>query len=119
LDNIDNILGKFNNILKDKNIDLNSILSDEEKEAGNSSDSSNNSDSDSQMDFNFDLDTILKMKQIFNKINSNNNNPRNTLLNSLKPFLREDRKKKLNQYIQISNLLGIISLLNENSGDEN
>lgn len=119
MDNIDNILGKFNNILKDKNIDLNSILSDEEKEAGNSSDSSNNSDSDSQMDFNFDLDTILKMKQIFNKINSNNNNPRNTLLNSLKPFLREDRKKKLNQYIQISNLLGIISLLNENSGDEN
>jgi len=100
---MNDIIGKFNDILKEKDIDMGKILGDEPQS--------------NPLDFDFDLDTIIKMKNIFSQIN-NTNNPRNTLLNSLKPFLRDERKKKLDQYIKIANLLGVITILNENSGDK-
>ena len=40
------------------------------------------------------------------------NTPRNNLLYSLKPFLREEKKKKLDQYIKIANLLKVLEILN-------
>lgn len=91
------IINKFNNILKDKNIDLGKILGDEPESH--------------PLDFDFDLDTILKFKKIFNQINDSNC-PRNNLLYSLKPFLREEKKQKLDQYIKIANLLKVLELLN-------
>lgn len=94
-----NIINKFNNILKDKDINLGKILGDEEEK-------------NDALNFDFDLDTILKFKSIYQKINDNNN-PRNRLLYSLKPFLRESRKKKLEEYIKIANLLGVISIIND------
>ena len=94
-----NIISKFNNILNDKNINLGKILSDEEEK-------------NEPLNFDFDFDTILKFKNIYQKINDNNN-PRNRLLYSLKPFLRESRKKKLDEYIKIANLIGVISLIND------
>ena len=75
-----NVIGKFQDIMKKKNIDLNSILNS----SNNSSSNTENTDKSSS-DFNLDINTILKMKQIFDKMN-NNNNPRNNLLLSLKPF---------------------------------
>jgi hypothetical protein len=101
---MNDIINKFNNILKDKNIDIGKILKDEEPER--------------PLDFNFDLDTIIKFKNIFNDIN-NKNNPRNALLTSLKPFLRENRQKKLDQYIKIANLLGVLAILNKDSDEKN
>lgn len=98
--NMNDIINKFNNILKDKNIDIGKVLEDEKQ--------------GSPLDFNFDLDTILKFKNVFSKVN-NNNNPRNALLKSLKPFLRENRKQKLDTYIQIANILGVLAILNEDS----
>lgn len=95
-----NILNKFNNILKDKDINLGKILEDEDEK-----------DKSEPLDFNFDLETIIKFKNIYQKINDNNN-PRNRLLYSLRPFLRESRKKKLDEYIKIANLLGVITIIN-------
>lgn len=105
-EDMSNVLGKFQDILKEKNIDLNSVLgSSSNSQNSNNINSENNSNS-----FDFDINTILKMKSILDKIN-NNNNPRNNLLYSLKPFLRDDKKEKLDQYIKISNILSIIELL--------
>lgn len=102
------IINKFNNILKDKNIDINNIINN----TNSNTDSNNN---DTKINFDFDINTLLKFKKIFDGVN-NNNNPRNSLLNSLKPFLRENRKEKLDQYIKIANILYILNFLNE-SGD--
>ena len=38
-------------------------------------------------------------------------NPRSKLLLSLKPYLKEDRKSKLDQYIQLSKLMEILPFL--------
>ena len=93
------VIGKFNSILKEKNIDLNEILGDKEG-------------SSEPLNFDFDLDTILKLKSIYQKINDNNSS-RNRLLYSLKPFLRKSRQQKLEEYIKIANLLNVISLMND------
>ena len=101
-----NVIGKFQDIMKEKNIDLNSILNS----STNASSNTENTDK-SNSDFNLDINTILKMKQIFDKMN-NNNNPRNNLLLSLKPFLREEKREKLEQYLKISNLLSVLEIMN-------
>jgi len=108
--NLNELIGKFNDILKEKNIDLGKVLGDDDSKSNFS-----NKLEDEQpnpLNFDFDLDTILKFKSIYQKINDINN-PRNRLLYSLKPFLRDSRKKKLDEYIRIANLLGVLSLLND------
>ena len=97
--NFNDIIGKFNDILKEKNINLGEIIGDNEEK-------------NEPLNFDFDLDTIIKFKNIYKKINDNNN-PRNRLLYSLKPFLRESRKEKLDEYIKIANLIGVIGLMND------
>ncbi len=104
------IFSKFQNILKEKDIDLNSFTSasgfNNQNEACNSSTPSENSD------FNLDIETILKIKDIISKINQNRDCPRNKLLHSLKPFLEETKQEKLEQYIKIANLLTILESQN-------
>ena len=63
-----------------------------------------------------DFETILKMKTIFEKIN-NKDNPRNKLLYSLKPYLRESRQKKLDQYVNLLSISEITKLFKKEKGD--
>ena len=92
------IINKFSDILKDKNIDLNNI-------AGGNPPPTENSD------FSLDIDTILKIKDIIAKINKNQNCPRNKVLHSLEPYLEESKREKLEQYIKIANLLSVLENL--------
>ena len=98
--NLEDVINKFNNILKDKDINLGEIFKNEEESPENS------------QDFNIDIETLLKFKDIFQKMNDNSN-PRNRLLYSLKPFLEDSRKKKLDEYIKIANLLVIMNVLTD------
>ncbi len=50
--------------------------------------------------FNLDFDTIIKIKSILDKFNSYNNSPDANLLLSLKPYLNNNRKNKIEKYIQ-------------------
>ena len=63
---------------------------------------------------NIDINTMMKMKSILEKMN-NSNDPRSNLLYSLKPYLREERKDKIDQYANLLNFANIADLLkNEN-----
>jgi len=95
------IINKFSNILKEKNINLNSNSGDEE----------NSSSPISQPSDDFDIDTILKIKDIMSKINANQNCPRNQLLKALKPYLENTKQEKLDQYIKIANIISILDNL--------
>ena len=97
--NLNDIVEKFNNILKDKDINLGEIFE-------------NNEDTTNNSDFNIDIETLLKLKDFFQKMNDNNN-PRNRLLYSLKPFLKDSRKDKLDKYIKIANLLVIMNIITD------
>lgn len=92
---------------------LNNKTSDEnENSYRDTSDSSSNSSIP-----NIDFDTILKFKSAFDKMNSKDD-PRSKLLLALKPYLKETRQEKVEQYIQLFNMSKIIDVFGHNSGGD-
>ena len=63
-----------------------------------------------------DFETILKMKSIFEKMNSTED-PRANLLRSLKPYLKNSRQSKVDQYIQLFNMTKVMDILKPNGGE--
>lgn len=85
----------------------------------NNTNTSNSSDSASANPFgNIDMNTILKIKQVMEKMNESKNDPRSNLLLSLKPYLKPTRKEKLDQYIKLVNMGSVMELF-KNTGGEN
>lgn len=98
------IFNKFSTMVNEGNIpdEMKSILSSLSK--GSEGDNTNaessretTSDEAPQIDF----ETIMKMKKVMEAMNSNKNDPRANLLLSLKPYLKESRKEKIDQYIKL------------------
>ena len=106
------------------NTDLNNILNQVSPEMINNlgnilnSNSSGSSQGNSQPNnFNLDMNTIMKMKSIMENMN-NKNDPRANLLYSLKPYLRDSKKDKLDQYVNLLNVSKIAELMNKNNNNE-
>ena len=103
--------------------DLNNILSQVSPEMinniGNMLNSNNQPNNQSSQtssqngNFNLDMNTILKMKSIMENMN-NKNDPRANLLYSLKPYLRDSKKDKLDQYVNLLNVSKIAEFMNNN-----
>ena len=94
-------------------------MSSNQKKATNDSNKNNSSNNSNNFDFsNLDINTIMKMKSVMEKMNTSND-PRSNLLNSLKPYLREERKGKLDQYSNIMNIAKIAELLNNKENNSN
>ena len=83
----------------------------------NSSNSSSSSQSAQDNGLNIDMATLMKMTSIINKMNSNDSASRN-LLQSLKPYLRNSRKDKLDQYSNLLNVAKIAEVM-KNDKKEN
>ena len=116
-----------NNQNNSNNNDLNNILSQVSPEminnlnnilnSNNRNSSQSNSQSASQANnFNLDMNTIMKMKSIMENMN-NRNDPRANLLYSLKPYLRESKKDKLDQYVNLLNVSKLAEFMNKNNND--
>ncbi len=105
---ISDTINKFSDILKEKNINLNDYIDD----SINNSDTNKKEENNNSSGLNIDMNTILKFKNIAEKMN-NSNNPRSSLLKSLKPFLSVEKQKKIDDYIKISNILSILDILNK------
>lgn len=84
---IDNIRSMFNNI-------------------SSSSDSTGSSKSPD-----IDMDTILKMKSIMDKINAKNDKPSSKLLYDLKPFLNESKQSKIDKYVKMDKMVELLPLI--------
>ena len=65
-----------------------------------------------------DINTIMKAKNIMEKMN-NSNDPRSNLLASLKPYLRENKKEKLDQYANLMNFTKIAEILKADNNFNN
>lgn len=59
-----------------------------------------------------DVETMLKIMKVMNAVKSGDNSPGANLLNSLKPFLRDSKKEKLDQYIKFMKISSVISEMN-------
>ena len=127
-EDLSDLMNKFNTMLnsdssgKLKNL-INSFTSKQsEDNSSNTSSESTNNNNNSNTDssnFNIDFDTILKIKTIMNALNTKKDDPRANLLLSLKPYLKESRKSKLDQYVQLLNMSNVFEILKESGGDFN
>lgn len=99
----------FNNIKS-------STLENNYSNSNNYTNNENNNNDNSNLFNNIDLGTILKAKSILDKMNNTKQNPRSSLLYSLKPYLSKNKKDKLDEYIKIFNIADIFKNLN-NGGD--
>lgn len=106
------------------NADLNSLLNNISPEMINNLGSMLNSNnktsqnSNQNGNFNLDMNTIMKMKTIMENMN-NKDDPRANLLYSLKPYLRDGKKDKLDQYVNLLNVSKIAEFMNQNNKNDN
>ena len=108
------------NASSSENMDINNVLSHISPEMINNlssmlnsnSSTSQNSNNSSQNNLNLDINTIMKMKSIMENMN-NKNDPRANLLYSLKPYLRDSKKNKVDQYVNMLNISKIADIMNK------
>ncbi len=97
---------------------LSTLMNNNSNNNQQSNSHSNTSQSNNGFDFNnIDIDTMMKMKSVIEKMNSSSD-PRSNLLQSLKPYLREEKRGKLDQYSKILNMTSIMELLNQNNDNK-
>ncbi len=110
-DNNSNTNSSSNNIDPEMVNNLINMFGNNSKENTNKTNNSNSS--------NIDIETIMKMKTIIDEINNTQNDPRANLLLSLKPYLKDSRKDKVEQYIKLLNMGKVARVFNINGGGKN
>ena len=117
---LNNIAGQ-NNVSPDMVNNLFNMLnnSNVSNNANSSSDSSNSNDSQSSENNTngIDIETIMRMKTIMDKMNAKDD-PRANLLQCLKPYLKESRKSKVAQFIQLMIMSKIMEVFPFMGGDK-
>ena len=117
------MIENFSKIMSNSNSNKNDESTNNTSNNQNSNNSQNTynsskNSSSNNFDFNnIDMNTILKMKSVMEKMN-NSNDPRSNLLYSLKPYLRESRKSKVDQYIKIFSMGKVFEAINPLGGDK-
>ncbi len=119
------LFSKFSNMINEGNIpdEMKNILSSLSSNSSNNdssntsnSSSSNGSTSTSASDSSIDFETILKMKSMMDKM-KNVNDPRANLLLSLKPYLKESRREKVDQYVKFLSMSKVLEFFNNSGGE--
>lgn len=117
---MNDIFQKLNSIMSDKETanNLKSIINNLNTSSTNTSQASDNDSEHSTTDIpNFDINMILKIKSIMDSLNKNPNDSRANLLLSLKPYLKDSKKEKIDQYIKFLKIANIIEALDLSGGD--
>ena len=117
-DMVNNLFNMLNN--SNNKSDVNSSNNSSDDSSGQNFNNSSSSTSNQDNPFGnsgIDFDTIMKMKAIIDKINTKDD-PRSNLLQSLKPYLKESRKSKVDQYIQLMNMSKVMEMFPFLGGDQ-
>ncbi len=120
-EDMSDLINKFSQMLKSNDMpdEIKNVINNL---SSSNSDVSSKSAEDSELGSNsspeFDINTMLKMKSIIDAMNKEKNDPRANLLKSLKPYLKESRKEKVDQYIQLFNMGKVFEILNPLGGEK-
>lgn len=107
------MIQNFQNMLNNKQSDT-STGSTQNHTSNNNSNSSNNFDTNNNGNNNFDfskidMNTMMKISSMLNNMNSKDD-PRANLIYSLKPYLRDSKKGKVDQYANLLNITKMADL---------
>lgn len=120
-EDMSDLINKFSQMLKSNDMpdEIKNVINNL---SSSNSDVSSKSAEDSELGSNsspeFDINTMLKIKSIIDAMNKEKNDPRANLLKSLKPYLKESRKEKVDQYIQLFNMGKVFEILNPLGGEK-
>ena len=101
--NMENIMNQINEMLNSNDIpdDLKNMVNNLKHSSSSNNSSNDHSSSSNSSAPDIDINTMLKMKQVIDSMNANKDDPRTNLLLSLKPYLKESRQKKVEQYVKL------------------
>ena len=116
-DDMVNIFKNFINNMNSTNTEINYESTDNTSNGQTENIDSNNETETNNIFGNIDLNTIMKMQQIMSSLNNSGNDSRTNLLLSLKPYLKESRKNKVDQYIQLMKMGKIFEMMNPLGGE--
>ncbi len=105
----DNVKGLLNMFMSSNN------SKDETSSDDNSSEKEKPSEDSSRADTDDLADMARKMKKAMNMLNTNND-PRVNLLNAIKPYLNDNRQKKLQKCMKIIKIGSLTKMLDESEG---
>ena len=105
------LLEKLSKILKDKNIDINQVVNGFSQSSEACNDNGTNSSA------HLDMDTILKMQKLFSLLKSSDSSNDENLLLALKPYMRDGRKDKIDQYIKYLHIFSLYEKFQEMGGN--
>lgn len=110
----------ISNIPPDVMENFSSMMNSTSNSNSNNSSNNNSSSNSNQNSFDFsniDMNTIMKVKNIMDKMNSANDS-RSNLLASLKPYLRDEKKEKLDQYTNLMNFAKLAEIFKNDTNKE-
>ncbi len=105
----DNVKGLLNMFMSSNN------SKDETSSDDNSSEQEKTSEDSSRADTDDMADMARKMKKAMNMLNTNND-PRVNLLSAIKPYLNDNRQKKLQKCMKIIKIGSLTKMLDESEG---
>ena len=112
------MMQNFSKMLANQNSQ--STQNEQKSEHNSSNQNHNENNTSNNFDFNnIDMDTIMKFSSAFGKIKNSKNDPRANLLNSLKPYLRDEKKGKIDQYMNLLNVSKIAEIMKDNNKENN
>ena len=117
MEDLSNLISEFSKLVEKNGIPDN--LKDIIDNINSNNKNENNSYDNDVSSFNFndiDMQTFLKLKSALDKANSKDN-PSTKLLLALKPYLKDNKKEKIDKYIKLLNISSIIEAFN-NEGDK-
>lgn len=115
--NSDNNNNNYNNNNNNNNNNSNNNFYNSSNNDNSNNDSNNNRSNNIFGDI--DMNTIFKIQKVMNSINNDKENDyRTNLLKSLKPYLKESRKNKIDQYIQLMKMEKIFEIMNPLDGGD-
>lgn len=113
---VNNLFNMFNNS-NNNNENINPNNSDNSSKQDYNYSSNSNNQENSFGNSGIDFETIMRMKTIIDKMNTKDD-PRSNLLQSLKPYLKDSRKSKVDQYIQLMNMSKVMDVFPFMGGDK-
>lgn len=118
MNNFQNSNNSNTNTNNSNDVNMQEMLNNFSNMMNNNQNNNNSSTNENSNNFNIDMNTIMKMQKIMGQMN-NKNDPRANLLYSLKPYLRDSKKGKLDQYVNLLNVSKIADLMNNKDNNKN
>ena len=106
----EDLASQLSNILEKNNIDLNQVLESFNQSQKNEESSRENDNPPNENSSSIDPEML---------INSNKNSKDEQLLKSLKPYMRQSRKDKIDQYVKLLHIMKLFENFQEMGGNIN